>query len=1067
MTFTNVKLAGLVLLLLTTCVSADPLHHLQILAHAACKPEDAPTRSTSLAAACAAAAAVAEPASSDTTKAWRGGQSGAQGNDDTTAQAQPSTASPRVGGGPALRSFQPPMLPQHVKSRLQVPTDASVSGAARALRELHSMAEAIMEVPRVRARRNPSNQSSCSTTLKYLVEHCQISKCKWSGPVTADAAALLTCTLDSAATLAQDPPHCSAFNDCLFNAKVVLPGGRGENTGTPLTPLSALQGADAVGAVLSMLKLASLEVRGPWTPSLLAEIVRQPLPGLRKFTARGGLTDLPTAVLRFLPGVQTLDLSFNYFTALPANAFSNNTQLSYLTLRDNSIASLPKVLPEETFAGIPDLKYLYLSKNSLASVPESLFSKLPNLLSLSIAGNKLSVLPENLLEQQTQLETIFLDNNGLTHLDDRLLAKTAQLQSLLVGHNRLEIVHGDLFKHLNTSIRVLDFGVNQIRKFPHEYLEHLQQLTYIGLNDNPLSVFALKTAPGVQDIGIDLAGTDLIELILDGTVVAFLNVSYTPKLVQLTISTGTVRTLDISHSSLPRSQVDCNIVGKEKLLVRSMIDASWDGSQVIRKCLGGVDRTLLDVSGLRGLKSVGQIRGAVRRLFALDSDQVTGSNYFLEEATQLHYPVRVAPLLLAADSVLDCDMRVTGATLYNLTNDQFIPYRKISAMYFHCGCIVGYDERSGVCYNLQPWSAKPGHVAIIVIASILVGMGLFLGVERFRRHVRAMHADLTLHQHLLADAEFEVLELKAAWQLDASDITLVNRIDVASPGAYGAVWHGDWDGVPVAVKVLRAGLLELDAATADEFAKEAEFMMHTRHANVVRFFGAGRMADGEPFLVLELVARGSLRQLLDAQDGTPFESGLSCSIAGDVARGMAYIHSLGHMHRDLKSGNVLVTEGWRAKVADFGSIRGLLLRGRRPVTDTATATPFSISDTASLLQTQGVGTPLYMALEVLQEANYGPPADVWSFGIIVWELVEARVPDLLEQEGENTRGPGSERKLQLLLEAGKRLRHDSIVPSWAENMSQRCTETDPMMRPSFAELEAALSGSTGLKGTTA
>jgi len=136
-------------------------------------------------------------------------------------------------------------------------------------------------------------------------------------------------------------------------------------------------------------------------------------------------------------------------------------------------------------------------------------------------------------------------------------------------------------------------------------------------------------------------------------------------------------------------------------------------------------------------------------------------------------------------------------------------------------------------------------------------------------------------------------------------------------------------------------------------------MQRTRHPNIVRFFGTGLQPDGQPFLVEELMPMGSLQRILWQQrqrhnDGsaTHVNSRLShtqggaghgeaseaaddlggppvvltwalkTSLAVDVARGMAHIHSLGHLHRDLKSGNVLVTHDLQARpsVFVFGSI---------------------------------------------------------------------------------------------------------------------------------------------------
>ena len=176
--------------------------------------------------------------------------------------------------------------------------------------------------------------------------------------------------------------------------------------------------------------------------------------------------------------------------------------------------------------------------------------------------------------------------------------------------------------------------------------------------------------------------------------------------------------------------------------------------------------------------------------------------------------------------------------------------------------------------------------------------------------------------------------LKKAWEIGEADITLVLQIDGDSPGAFGEVWCGHWDGIEVAVKVLRQSMLEMDDSVVAEFEREVEFM---RHANIVRFFGAGTFsAHGTPFLVEELMSAGSLKLLLAGAASVPCEgdgqltAAVKEATAVDICRGLGYIHALGHIHRDPKSGNVLVTAHLQAKVGDFGSI-GLLLQRREPI----------------------------------------------------------------------------------------------------------------------------------------
>jgi len=128
-------------------------------------------------------------------------------------------------------------------------------------------------------------------------------------------------------------------------------------------------------------------------------------------------------------------------------------------------------------------------------------------------------------------------------------------------------------------------------------------------------------------------------------------------------------------------------------------------------------------------------------------------------------------------------------------------------------------------------------------------------------------------------------------------------------------------------QVLRKVLMELDDSVLAEFEREVEFMQRTRHANIVRFFGAGAQADGTPFLVEELMAGGSLTGAIRGLPARKLTWKTRYRWATDICKGMAHIHSLGHIHRDLKSGNVLITAQGCAKVADFGSVGELLRRG--------------------------------------------------------------------------------------------------------------------------------------------
>jgi len=378
------------------------------------------------------------------------------------------------------------------------------------------------------------------------------------------------------------------------------------------------------------------------------------------------------------------------------------------------------------------------------------------------------------------------------------------------------------------------------------------------------------------------------------------------------------------------------------------------------------------------------------------------------------------------------------------------------ALIFVCRCSVGYeDSGDGICSVIPPfWST--GRIAALVIGGILAAAAclLYLGVPRYRKRQRQLKANLALHQGLLEESQGEVLALKRAWDISPDEIVLEKRIDQDSEGAFGEVWRGRWGDFAVAVKVLKLALLQLDEETAAEFEREVDFMQRTRHPHIVRFFGAGRMRDDAPFLVEELMATGSLKVCLRAGRVKGWATKLQ--IAQDVASGMHYIHKLGHIHRDLKSGNVLMSGSMRAKVADFGSVGGLLRQVCAPQGDDEWRHMVTQSySSAASDMTAFVGTPMYMSREMLRGDRYDASTDVWSFGVLLWELASEERPDLIEAHGERA-GVSIVRTLLQLLDANHRLHMRPEWPVAVQKLIGECWGDNPERRPTFDAVEQRL-----------
>ena len=218
----------------------------------------------------------------------------------------------------------------------------------------------------------------------------------------------------------------------------------------------------------------------------------------------------------------------------------------------------------------------------------------------------------------------------------------------------------------------------------------------------------------------------------------------------------------------------------------------------------------------------------------------------------------------------------------------------------------------------------------------------------------------------------------------------------ARAGAADAGWRAT-PGQTVAVKAL---LDDVSPPTLAELASEAELWGSLRHDGIVRLLHAS-LAPA-PLLVLEACEGGTLFAALRRGDALDVRS-----LTLDVAQALAAVHASGQTHRDVKSANVLLTRGEQrltAKLCDWGS--AALLKDSlpaRPLPPTWPSTLFAgVGGGAPAPVTwTPVGTLLWMAPEMLDPHVQGatPPkgasgatADVYSFGVLLWELLERRLP---------------------------------------------------------------------------
>jgi serine/threonine protein kinase len=180
----------------------------------------------------------------------------------------------------------------------------------------------------------------------------------------------------------------------------------------------------------------------------------------------------------------------------------------------------------------------------------------------------------------------------------------------------------------------------------------------------------------------------------------------------------------------------------------------------------------------------------------------------------------------------------------------------------------------------------------------------------------------------------------------------------------------------VAVKIIRRGAFPADQADLilKRFEREAKSLGRLSHPNIVKVHDFGEY-DGAPYLVLEYLSGGTLKQRLQQQAGNPMPWQDAVQLILPIARALQYAHGQGIIHRDVKPANILITLSGEPMLSDFGIAK---------ILDNAEGVTLTGSSAA-------IGTPEYMAPEQW-EGNVSPQSDLYSLGVVLYELVTGRKP---------------------------------------------------------------------------
>ncbi|KAG9128675.1 hypothetical protein Leryth_018313 [Lithospermum erythrorhizon] len=306
--------------------------------------------------------------------------------------------------------------------------------------------------------------------------------------------------------------------------------------------------------------------------------------------------------------------------------------------------------------------------------------------------------------------------------------------------------------------------------------------------------------------------------------------------------------------------------------------------------------------------------------------------------------------------------------------------------------------------------------------ALKIGNSIVKDGELAIEEVQMLAGDRPDSSTLANDQIDKILGSVAEWEILWEDLQIADRVGI---GSYGEVYRGEWNGTEVAVKKFMNQDISGNALAL--FKCEVEIMSRLRHPNVVLFMGAVTRPPNLSILT-EFLPRGSLYKLLH-KPNLQLDEKRRMRMALDVAKGMNYLHT-SHpviVHRDLKTPNLLVDKNWVVKVCDFGMSR---MKHHTFLSSKSTA-----------------GTAEWTAPEVLRNEPSNEKCDVYSFGIILWELATLDVP---------WTGYHSMQVIGAVGFQGKRMDIPPRVDPEVAKLIRECWQTNPQARPSFGQIIARL-----------
>ncbi|XP_061493682.1 ephrin type-A receptor 1 isoform X2 [Rhineura floridana] len=342
----------------------------------------------------------------------------------------------------------------------------------------------------------------------------------------------------------------------------------------------------------------------------------------------------------------------------------------------------------------------------------------------------------------------------------------------------------------------------------------------------------------------------------------------------------------------------------------------------------------------------------------------------------------------------------------------------------------------------QDTGVPSGGVIVSIIFGILLFIGLVAGLVVFRRRRAYRHRARPCQKHssdnrdeiwLKPYVDLQPYEdpsrgvLEFTKELDPSVVTIET---VIGEGEFGEVYHGTLhfpgkEHIVVAIKTLKSTYSD---STWWNFLREATIMGQFNHHNIVRLEGV--VTKRNPMMIItEYMENGALDTFL-RENMDKFSAVQLVTMLQGIASGMTYLSDRNYVHRDLAARNILVSQSLQCKVSDFGLSRILE------------------NDVEGTYETKGGKIPIrWTAPEAIAHRIFTSASDVWSFGIVTWEVLSY---------GDKPYGDMTNQEVMKSIEDGYRLPPPVDCPSILYELMKVCWSYDRTRRPRFREIHAQL-----------